>query len=112
MQVLGPYGPHGSPYGTPWLPGGPSLLLRGLYVGVRGTPERDMLLLGAEEGLGRPEFVMRRRRCVRLLAIMDRPHARTHVRGNNWKYLGLRGNWDGWTWGMGERDGWGREGWA
>ena len=33
-------------------------------VGVRGFPERDMLLLGAVggEGLGRPEFVMRRRR--------------------------------------------------
>ena len=43
-------------------------------VGVRGSPERDMLLLGAGErgeGLGRPEFVMRRRRrSVRILAIL------------------------------------------
>ena len=57
----------------------------GGYVGVRGFPERDMLLLGAVggEGLGRPDFVMRRRRRrrrrVRLLATIQQKTSKNPI---------------------------------
>ena len=39
-------------------------------------------------------------------------HACMHVKGKGLELLGIRGNGDGWTRGVGERDGWGGEGWS